>query len=69
MLLGDTLFMEYVITFDKLTSRIGFQGDIDNVIVFGEQQFLISQYIMMGSNLLIFVMGIWMIFFLRATKV
>lgn len=31
ILLGDTLFLKYVITFDKSNSRIGFLGDTQEI--------------------------------------
>lgn len=58
--MGDTLFLKYVITFDKSNSSIGFLGDTQKILNVGKNDSLsTSQYIMMTiAILLLFFMGI-----------
>ena len=39
VLLGDTLFQKYIITFDKGNLSVGFKGNTTNVIIIGGQKF------------------------------
>ena len=55
VLLGDTLFMQYNITFDKESEQIGFDGDIGQVDGFGSRTFVILQYcVFLGEGIVLF---------------
>lgn len=57
ILLGDTFFRKYVISFDKINSRIGFYGPHNLVYVVGENWFKQAQNAMAILFLVIAVGG------------
>lgn len=68
VLLGDTLFMNYNITFNKESSLIGFNGDIENVEIFGSQQFVISQYVVGALSIALLIWALFLAYYLSAYK-
>jgi hypothetical protein len=58
LLLGDTLFMSNLtITFDKINSRVGFEGSTQPLIQIGNGHFLVGQYVMVAFMGLIILFG------------
>ncbi len=63
VLLGDTLFMMYNITFDKTNQQIGFEGNTHYVGIFGNSNgFIISQLALLGFAILFFILSAIMLF-------
>jgi len=57
LLLGDTFFQSYDITFNKLTQQVGFSGNVDNltkIIPLGRNE---AQYILLGILILLGIFG------------
>ena len=59
IILGDTFFRKYIISFDKINSRIGFYGPHNLVYVVGEDWFKQSQIVMAILFLLFAVIGVF----------
>lgn len=67
ILLGDTLFLKYIITFDKSNAQVGFSGDTKSIQVIGQTGgFLTSQYIMMSLSIIFMLIFCFLICILRA---
>lgn len=68
ILLGDTLFLEYGVTFSKGTQEIGFNGDVQGVYGFGEDEnFVVVEYVMLGLQLVLFLGFVMLMLVLRST--
>ena len=57
LLLGDTLFQGYNITFNKLTSQIGFSGYLGGVTLIVPVGRNLAQYILLGIVILLGIFG------------
>ncbi len=58
ILLGDTFFRKYVISFDKINSRIGFYGPHNLVYVVGQNWFKLAQIVMAIMFLALSAIGV-----------
>lgn len=57
LLLGDTLFLNYVITFDKTQAQVGFYGSTTEIQIVGDNSgFMISQWIMISFTIIILIL-------------
>lgn len=70
VLLGDTLFDNYIITFDKIQGKIGFYGNTEVVHIFGSNsQFMSSQWGMMSIDIVFFVFALFLMCWMRLIPV
>lgn len=65
ILLGDTLFFQYSITFDKTNAQIGFSGDTVEITIFGGKGFNASQYVMLSFSVLSLIWALFLLYHLR----
>jgi hypothetical protein len=74
ILLGDTLFQNYVITFDKQKSRIGFSGNYETIDLIGTDSQVyfydsqISMAIIAGLLSIVFIILLGLMIFQKRNK-
>lgn len=67
ILLGDVLFNQYIITFDKINGQIGFNGNTKVVpIEGGNSSFAVGEYVLFGFNIILLLAITFLIFYLGA---
>lgn len=66
IILGDTFFREYIITFDRPNLRLGFYGTYTPIQTYDPQYFVLIQYIMCGACVLLGFVGIGLWIYVRS---
>lgn len=66
IILGDTFFREYIITFDRPNLRLGFYGTYTLIQTYDPQYFVLIQYIMCGACVLLGFVGIGLWIYVRS---
>ena len=68
MILGDVFFRNYVATFDKVNSQVGFYGETDAVEIVGTSFFQVSQYAMLALLIILMLFSVYLAWVLRINK-
>lgn len=69
VLLGDTLFDNYIITFNKIDNKVGFYGNTAVISIFGNNQsFMTGQWVMLGINIGLLLFAVFLLFFIKINR-